>query len=74
MTAPRFACAEDYHEHLVAQADEQAEKLAGKVEKLEQQLDDAREALEAAVAEADELRTNPPEWVEPTEHVTARVQ
>ncbi|MGD9749778.1 MAG: hypothetical protein AB7W59_02165 [Acidimicrobiia bacterium] len=65
--------AADYHAALFAQADEQAEKLAVKVEKLEAQLAAARDAHEAAVAAAVLLRQDPPVWVEPTEHVIARV-
>ena len=64
--------AEQYHAALHAQADEQVAKLAGKVEKLRVQLAAAEEAHAAAVEQAAQLRADPPAWVEPTEHVTAR--
>lgn len=73
MTAARFTSADEWHTWLRTEAIERVEKLTGKVGKLEQQLADARAAVVAAEAEAEELRTNPPAWVEPTEHAVARV-
>lgn len=68
-----FDNAEQYHAHLIEQADEQVERLAGKVAKAERDLAAARGALAAARAEADRLRAGDlPEFVLPTSSVRAQ--
>lgn len=70
---PPFATAELYHAHLIEQAAEQAERLAGKVEKAERDLDAARAAHAEAVSEAERLRGGDlPEFVLPTSGVSAQ--
>lgn len=68
-----FDNAEQYHAHLIEQADEQVERLAGKVAKAERDFDNACTAHDTAVVEAARLRAGDlPGFVLPTSSV--RVQ
>jgi hypothetical protein len=72
---PLFTSAEEYHAFLIEQADEQVERLAGKVAKAERHLDDAHAAHAAAVTEAERLHAGDlPEFVLPTSSVRASVR